>query len=224
MNRTSKDTDAGEPKWEFRGRESQECRKAKSQKIIKSCLPITVIGVSQEIVVLKEPWVILSLLLLFGHWVMFESLWPHGLQHASLPCLSLSPRVYSDSRPSSQWCHPTITSSVTPFSSCLQSFPASGSFQVSQLFSSGGQSIGASASASVLPMTIQGWFPVGLTGLISLQSKGLSSVFSTPQFKSFHFLALNLLYGPTLTSIHDSWENHSFDYIDLCWQSDVTDF
>ena len=150
MNRTSKDTDAGEPKWEFRGRESQECRKAKSQKIIKSCLPITVIGVSQEIVVLKEPWVILSLLLLFGHWVMFESLWPHGLQHASLPCLSLSPRVYSDSRPSSQWCHPTITSSVTPFSSCLQSFPASGSFAMSQFFASRGQSIGV-FSLSISP-------------------------------------------------------------------------
>ena len=190
MNRTSKDTDAGEPKWEFRGRESQECRKAKSQKIIKSCLPITVIGVSQEIVVLKEPWVILSLLLLFGHWVRFESLWPHGLQHASLPCLSLSPRVYSDSRPSSQWCHPTITSSVTPFSSCLQSFPASGSFQVSQLFSSGGQSIGASASASVLPMTIQGWFPVGLTGLISLQSKALSRVFSSTKIQEHQFFSV----------------------------------
>ena len=178
MNRTSKDTDAGEPKWEFRGRESQECRKAKSQKIIKSCLPITVIGVSQEIVVLKEPWVILSLLL-FGHWVMFESLWPHGLQHASLPCLSLSPRVYSDSRPSSQWCHPTITSSVTPFSSCLQSFPASGSFQVSQLFASGGQSIGVSASTSVLPMNTQDWSPLGWTGWICLQFKRLSRVFSS---------------------------------------------
>ena len=138
MNRTSKDTDAGEPKWEFRGRESQECRKAKSQKIIKSCLPITVIGVSQEIVVLKEPWVILSLLL-FGHWVMFESLWPHGLQHARPSRPSPTPRVCSDSPPLSRWCHPTISSSVFPFYSCLLSFPASGSFQVSQFFALGGQ-------------------------------------------------------------------------------------
>ena len=99
--------------------------------------------------------------------------WLFGLQHARLSCPSLSPRVCSNSCPLSWWCHPTILSSVSPFSSCLQSFPASGSFPMSQFFVSGGQSIGASSSASVLPMNIQDWFPLGLTGLISLQSKGL---------------------------------------------------
>ena len=107
---------------------------------------------------------------------------------------------------------PTISSSVVPFSSCLQSFPTSGSFLMSWLFASGGQSIGVSTSASVLPMNIQDWFPLGLTGLISLQSKGLSGVFSnTPQFKSINSLVLSPLYGPTLTSIHDYWKTHSFD-------------
>ena len=106
-----------------------------------------------------------------------QLLWPHGLQHSRPPCPSLSPRVGSNLCPLSQWCHPTIASSVISFSPCLQSFPASGSFPVSQLFESGGQTIGASALASVLPMNIQDWFPLGLTGLI-LQSKGLSRVFS----------------------------------------------
>ena len=116
--------------------------------------------------------------LLFSHSVMSNSLRPHGLRHNSLPCPSPSPWVCSNSCPLSWWCYPTISSSVIPFSSCLQSFPALGSFLMSQLFVSGGQSIGASASASVLPMNIQDWFPLGLTGLISLQSKGLSKVFS----------------------------------------------
>ena len=120
---------------------------------------------------------LLSLMLLFSRSIVPDSLCPHGLQHARLP--RLSPRVCSNSCPLSQWCHPNISSSVTPFSSCLQSFPASGSFPVSQLFASGGQSIGASASASVLPMNIQDWFPLGWTGWISLQSKGLSRVFNT---------------------------------------------
>ena len=114
----------------------------------------------------------------FSHSVVSNSLRPHELQHTRLPCPSPTPRTYSNSRPSSQWCHPAISSSVIPFFSCLQSFPASGSFPVSQFFVSGGQSIGASASASVFPVNIQGWFPLGLTGLISLQSKGLSKVFS----------------------------------------------
>ena len=103
---------------------------------------------------------------------------PHGLQHAKLPCPSLYPRVCSNLCPLSQWCHPNILSSVTLFSFCLQSFPASGSFLTSRLFSLGGQSIGVSASPSILLMNIQGWFPLGLTGFISLQSKGLSRVFS----------------------------------------------
>ena len=105
-------------------------------------------------------------------------LWPHGLQHARLPCPSPSPGTHSNTCSSSWWRHPTISSSVAPFSSCLQSFPASGSLPISQLFASGGQSIGVSASASVLPMNIQGWFPLGLTGLTSLLSKGLLRVFS----------------------------------------------
>ena len=109
--------------------------------------------------------------------VLSDTLWPHRLQHARLPCPSLSPGAYSNSCPLSQWCHPTISSSVAPWSSCPQYFPASESFSMNQLFASGDQSIGA--SASVLPMHIQDWFPLGLTGLISLQSKGLSRVFSS---------------------------------------------
>ena len=113
----------------------------------------------------------------FSHSVMSDSLQPHGLQHARPPCPLPSPRVYSNSCPLSQWCHPTISSSVIRFSSCLQSFPASGSFPMqSQFFASGGHSTGVSASASVLPMNIQDWFPLGWTGWISLQSKGLSSL------------------------------------------------
>ena len=115
-------------------------------------------------------------LLLFSRSVMSDSLWPHGLQHARPPCPSPTPRVYSNSCPSNLWCHPTISSSVIPFS-CPQSFPASGSFPESRLFTVGGQSIGA--SASVLPMNIQSWFPLRLTGWISLLSKGLSKVFSS---------------------------------------------
>jgi len=114
----------------------------------------------------------------FSHLIMSNSLWPHEPQHARPPCPSPTPTAYSNSCPLSRWCHPTISSSVIPFSSRLQSFPASGSFPVSQFFASGDQSIGASALASVLPMNIQAWFSLGLTGLISLQSKGLSRVFS----------------------------------------------
>ena len=109
---------------------------------------------------------------------MSDSLRPHGLQHASPPCPSTTPEVYPDSCLLSWWCHPTISSSVVPFSSCLHSFPASGSFPVSEFFASGGQSIGVSASASVLPKNIQDWFPLGWTGWISLLSKGLTRVFS----------------------------------------------
>ena len=111
--------------------------------------------------------------------VMSDSLWSHGLQHARLPCPSPTPRACSNSCPSSWWCCPTISSSILPFSSHLQSFPASGSFPKSPFLASGGQSIGVSASASVLPMNMQNWFPLGLTGWISLQSKGLSGVFSS---------------------------------------------
>ena len=107
-------------------------------------------------------------------------------------CPSPTPGAYSNSRPSSQWGHPTISSSVTLFSSCLQSFPASGSFPMSQFFTSGGQNIGASASTSVLPMNIQNWFPLGLTGLISLQSKGLSRIFSNPTVQKHQFFSTQL--------------------------------
>ena len=110
--------------------------------------------------------------------VVFTSLEPNGLQHTRPPCPSPTPRVYPNPSPLSQWCHPTISSSVVPFPSCLKSFSTSGSFQMSQLFASGGQNIGVSASTSVLPMNTQGWFPLGWTGWISLQSKGLSRVFS----------------------------------------------
>ena len=109
--------------------------------------------------------------------VVSDSLRPHGLQHTRLPCPSITPGPCSNSCPLSWWCHPPILASVVPFSSCLQSFPSPGSFPVSQLFTSGGQSIGAGASAPLLPMNIQGWFPLGWTGLISLLSKGLSRVF-----------------------------------------------
>ena len=126
--------------------------------------------------------------LLFSCSVVSNSFWPHGLQHARLPCPSPSPGACSNSCPSSQWCHPTILSSVIPFSSCLQSFPA-GSFLKSPLFTSGGQSIWASASASVLPMNIQDWFTLGLTSLVSLQSKGLSKVFSDTTVQKHQFFS-----------------------------------
>ena len=128
----------------------------------------------------------------FSHSVMSDSLRAHGLWHTRLPCPSATPGVYSNSCPSSQWCHPTISSSVVPFSSRLQSFPASGSFLMSQFFTSGGQSIGVSASASVLPMNIQDWFPLGWTDWISLQSKGLSRVFSNTTIQKHQFFGTQL--------------------------------
>ena len=123
----------------------------------------------------------------FSHSVVSDSLQPHGLQHARPPCPSPTPGVYSNSCPLNRWCHPTISSSVIPFSSHLQSFPASGAFQMSQFFASGGQSIGASASASVLPMNTQDWFALGWTGWISLQSKGLSRIFSNTTVQKHQF-------------------------------------
>ena len=126
-------------------------------------------------------------LLLFSHSVMSDSLQSHGLKYTRLPCPPPSSGVCSNSLPLCQWCHATNSSSIIPFSSCLQSCPASGSFLMIWLFASGGQSIGASASASVLPMRIQCRFPLGLTGLISLQSKGLSRVFSNTTVQKHHF-------------------------------------
>ena len=146
---------------------------------------------------------------------MSDTLGPHELQHARPPCLSPTPGVYLNSCPLSWWCHSTISSSIFPFSSCPQSFPASGSFQMSQLFTSDGQSIGVLTSTSVLPVNFQDLSPVGWTGWISLQSKGLSRVFSDTTVQKNQFFTLSLLYGPTLTSIQDYWKNHNFDYTDL---------
>ena len=129
----------------------------------------------------------------FSHSVVSDSLRPHEPQHARLPCPSPTPGVHPNPCPLSQWCHPTISSFVVPFSSCPQSFPASGSFQMSQLFTSGGQIIGVSASASVLlPMNTQGWSPLGWTGWISLQSKGLSRVFSNTTVQKHQFFGAQL--------------------------------
>ena len=146
---------------------------------------------------------------------MSDSLWPHELQHARLPCPSPSPRACSNSCSLSQWCHPTISSSVVPFSSCPQSFPASGSCPMSQFFASGGQSIGASASVSVLLVNIPGWFPC-----CSRDSQESSLAL---QFESSSSLLI-LLYDPPLISVHDYCKNYSFDYTDLCRQNDVSAF
>ena len=125
----------------------------------------------------------------FSRSVLSDSLWPHGMQHARLPCLSPTPGAYSNSCPSSRWCNPTISSPVIPFFSCLQSFPASEFFPVSQFFTSGCQRIGVSVSTSVLPMNTQDWFPLGWTGLISLQSKGLSRVLSNTAVQKHQFFS-----------------------------------
>ena len=126
----------------------------------------------------------------FSHTVVSDSLRPHGLQYTRPPCPSWTPGVYSNSCPLSRWCHPTISSSVVPFSYHLQYLPATGSFPLSQFFISGGQSIGVSASASVLPMNIQGWFPLGWTGWISLQFKGISRVFSNTIIQKHQFFSI----------------------------------
>ena len=134
----------------------------------------------------------------FSRSVVSDSLWSHEPQHARPPCPSPTPRVYPNSCPLSQWCHPAISSSVIPFSSCPQTFPASGSFPMSQLFPSGGQSTGVSASISVLWMNTQDWSPLGWTGWISLQSKGLSRVFSNTTVQKHQF------FGPQLSSQSNS--------------------
>ena len=127
----------------------------------------------------------------FSHSVVSDFLWPHGLQHARLPCPSSTPRAWSNSCLSSQWCHPTISSSVIPFSSCIQSFPVSGSFPISQFFTSVGQSIGASASASALPMNIQDWFPLGLMLGSLCCPRDSQESYPTPQFKSINSSVLS---------------------------------
>ena len=147
----------------------------------------------------------------FSRSVVSDSLPPHESQHIRPPCPSPTPGVHSNSCPLSQWHHPAITSSVLPFSSSPQSLPASGSFPMSQLFASGSQSIGVSASASVLPTNTQDWSPLEWTGWISLKTKGISRAFSNTTVQKHQFLVLSFLHSPTLTSVHDYWKNHSLD-------------
>ena len=144
----------------------------------------------------------------FSRSVVSDSLWPHKLQHARPPCPSPTPGVHSNSCPLSHWCHPAISSSVVPFSSCPQSLPASGSFPISQLFTWGGQSTGISALESVLPMNTQDWPPLEWTPCIPWESQESSP---TPQFKSINSLALSFLHSPALTPVHDHWKKHSLD-------------
>ena len=164
------------------------------------------------------------MLLLFNCSVVSNSLQPHGLQHARLLCPSLSPQVCSNSCPLSQWCHLSISSYVAPFSSCPQSFPASGSFPMSQLFASDVQSIGDLASPTVLAMSIQGWFPLVWTGLISFSPRDSQESSPGPWFETINSLVLSLACGPILISVHHYWKNHSFDRVDLCRQSDISAF
>ena len=155
---------------------------------------------------------------------MSDSCNPMDCNTPVFPVLHYLPE-FVQSCPFSQWCNPTISSSVDPFSSYLQSFPVTGSFPLSQLSISGGLSIGAWASASVLPMNIQGWFPLELIGLISLRFKGLSRVFSSTTIRKHKFFSVHpSFYGPTLTSVHNYRKNHSFDSMDLCRLSDVSAF
>ena len=164
-----------------------------------------------------KPW----LLLLFSHPVVSNSLWPHVLQYARPPCPSPSPEVCPSSCPLHRWCHPIISSFYFLFSCRPQSFSASGTFPTSWPFTSGDQSTGASASASVLPVSIQGWFPLRLTDLISLSNQESSQAL---QFKVINSLLLCFLYGPALTTTHDHWEDHGLDYTDLSQQSNVSAF
>ena len=160
---------------------------------------------------------------------MSDSLQPHGLQHARLPCPSQSPGVCSKSGPLSRWCHPIILSSVGPLSSvgssCLQSFPESGSFPMGQFFASGSQSIGDSASASVFPIEYLGlvFFRIDRFDLLTVQGNSLKSS-PAPQLESINCLALSLLYSATLTSVYDYWKNHSSAHMDSGRQRDVSTF
>ena len=157
-------------------------------------------------------------LIQFSHSVVSDSLWHHGLQHARLPSPSPSPEVCSSSCPLHWWCHPTISSSVILFSFCPQSFPASGTLPMSRLFTSSDQNTGASASASVLPMSIQGWFPLRWIGLIYCCPRDSQESSPAPQFEVINSLTFFLLYHPALTPVHDYWKNHSFVYL---WKGSV---
>ena len=161
----------------------------------------------------------------FSHTVVSDSLQPHGLQHARLPCPSPTPRACSNSCPSSWWYHPTISSSVLPFSSCLQSFPASGSFPMSQFFASGWPKYW-NFSFTISPSNeyIQDWCPLRLTSLISCSPRDSQESSPIPQFKSINSSALSFVYGSTLTSIHDYRKNQSFDMMGLYQQSNISAF
>ena len=174
-------------------------------------------------VLIMPTWVICTSVQ-FSHSVVSDSLQPHESQHTRPPCPSPTPRVHPNSCPLSRWCHPTISSSIIPFSSCPQSFAASGSFPMSQLFASGGQSIEALASASVLPRIFR--TDLLYDGLVGSPCSPRDSQESspTPQFKSINSYALSFLYSPTLTSIHDYWKHHSLDSMDFCWQSNISAF
>ena len=163
----------------------------------------------------KEPYA-MNVIVLFSsvqlsHSIVSDSLRPHVTQHNRPPCLSPIPGVHPNSCPSNLWCHPAISSSVVPFFSCPQSLLESGSFPMSQLFAWGGQSIGVTASTSVLPMNTQDWSPLRWTGWISCSPRDSQESFPTSQFKSISSSALSFIYSPTLTSIHDYWKNHSLD-------------
>ena len=149
---------------------------------------------------------------------------PHRLQHARLPCPLLSPEVCSNPCPLSQWHYLTNSSSATPFFFCLQSFPASEFFPMSWLFTSGGQNTGVSAAASILPVNIQDWFPLGLMVWFPCSPGDSRESSPAPQFESISSSVLSLLCGPMLRCVSDYWKNHSFDYTDLCQQSDVSAF
>ena len=162
--------------------------------------------------------------LLFSLPVVSNSLWSHGPQYARSPCPSPSPEVCPSSCPLHRWCDPAISSSDALFPFCPQSFPASETFPMSQLFTSDDQYTRASASASVIPMSIQGWFPLRLTGLISLLTKGLSEDFSSTTVQRHQSFMFCLLYGPGLTTLCAHWEDHSLDYMDICQKSHVWAF
>ena len=163
-------------------------------------------------------WVLVQ----FSHSVVSDSLQPHELQHARPPCPSPTPGVDSNTCPSSRWCHPDISSSVVPFSSCPQSLLASGSFPMSQLFKWGGQSTGVSVSASVLPMnTFRISFRMDWLDLLAVQGTLMSLL---QHHSSKASILRRSAFSPTLTSIHDYWNNHNLDQTDLCWQSDVSAF
>ena len=173
--------------------------------------------------VLKIFWRIMFFTLLLSHSDMSDCLWPHGLQHARLPS-SLSPGICSNLCPLHQWWHPTISSSVTPFSSWLQSFLASGSFPMRWIFSSGGQSIRASTSASVLTMNIQDWFPLGLILWFPCCPRDSPECLLQHCSSEAPILWCSAFFMVQLTSMHDYWKNHSFDYMDLCQPSNISAF